>query len=334
MNTQAIQHLATLEVLLEQRLSFRLPCHENSGSLDPWFWDSAITGTFTPLKLAQKQGWMQWTDPEVAVETWQCPEQGTASASILSNGQCAMEDDREKILLSSAERDRRCEAYEDLLGWFNQHLTQQRNFIMRCNSDYGWAAVVGQQPDGQWLAIAPSVPQETPCYVTDKSISVEDRRSEDRDLIVKAMPARPACQTPSDPELQTLLAQLPPIQIYGWYDGGYNHTHEYRLCVSQAASQEAAIAHLFQQSGFVEQYPFQALSPGDQLYGNGDEERAIAAQRFAHFDRFLSETFPEMQLYRFCLWDQEFLYFVSDEALYEGGDRVGFSLHSQFTYNP
>lgn len=334
MNTQVIQHLATLEVLLEQRLSFRLPCHEDSGSLDPWFWDSAIAGTLTPLKLAQKQGWMQWTDPEVAIETWQFAEQGTASASILSNGQCAMEDDREKILLSAAERDRRQQVYEDLLGWFNQQLTNQRNFVMRCSPEYGWAAVVGQQPDGQWLAIAPNVPQETPDYVTDKNVSLEDRRSHDRDLIVKSIPAPLASQIPSNPQLKAMLDQLPPITIYGWHDGGYNHTHNYQLYVSQADSQEEAVEHLLKQASFVEQYAFQALSPGDQLYGNGDEERIIATRRFADFDRFLSTTFPNMQLYRFCLWDQEFLYFVSDEALYEGGDRVGFSLHSQFTYNP
>lgn len=334
MHAEAIRHLATLEVLLEQPLYFGLPFHENSGILQPWFWDSTTSGNFSPLTAAQREGWMQWTDSEVAVQTWQFSEQGTASISILNNGQCAMEDDEDKILLSPEERDRRREVYEDLLAWVNQNLANQRNFIMRCNADYSWAAVVGQQPDGQWLAIAPTVPQETPRYLTNQNVPVEDRRSHDRDLIVKAMPTPLASHSPSNSELKALLEQLPAIQVYGWHDGGYNNTHNYQLWVSQAESQADAIANLCKQSGFVEQYGFQALSPGEQLYRNGDEARLITAQRFADLERFLSTTFPAMQLYRFCLWDQEFLYFVSDGERYGTGDRVGLSLHSQFTYNP
>ena len=54
---------------------------------------------------------------------------------------------------------------------------------------------------------------------------------------------------------------------------------------------------------------------------------------------FLHGNFPELLVYRFCFWDYEHLYILGetgdrDDALRPLRDRVGVSLHSQFTYNP
>jgi hypothetical protein len=333
MYSKAIQHLASLEVLLETPLHFRLP-HNDGGTLTPWFWDNTNDGAFNLLALAQREGWMQWTDSEVAIETWQFSEQrGLAAPGILENDPSCIEDDDANILLSEADRDRRAQVYDDLLAWFNQNLQKQQTFLMRCSSDYTWVVVVGQQANGRWLAIAPTVPNETPCYVTDSN-SHDENRDDYRDIIIKSKVEPRIAEPLSDSTLAALLEQLPGIKIYGWYDGGYNITHNYQLHTAVADSQEEAIADIFLRSGFLEQYHFQTLAPGEQLYDGSDKTSKIAIDRFAGFNRFLSEVMPEIQLYCFCFWDREFLYFVTDEQLYSMGDRVGFSLRSQFTYNP
>ena len=61
---------------------------------------------------------------------------------------------------------------------------------------------------------------------------------------------------------------------------------------------------------------------GFDRYSNNNEQYLI---------NFLEKAFPELLLYRFCFWDYEHLYIIGNKGKC---DRVGISLHSQFTYNP
>ena len=54
-------------------------------------------------------------------------------------------------------------------------------------------------------------------------------------------------------------------------------------------------------------------------------------ERAQHLNKFLSQTFPDLKLYRFCFWDYENLYILGKSAT---EDRVGIVIRSQFTYNP
>lgn len=73
MNLETEKILGTLEVFTETRLEFRLPDNEYS-SIVPFIWDVTQKGNFSLLNLGRDEGWINKTDIDVAVKSWQSLE--------------------------------------------------------------------------------------------------------------------------------------------------------------------------------------------------------------------------------------------------------------------
>jgi hypothetical protein len=333
MHSQTQRILATLEVLQTPPINFSLPFHENV-PLSPWFWEENVHGNFCPLMLAQQEGWLEITDPEIAFHQWQFSERhGLAASGIFESDPSCIEDDDANILLDEADRQRRTVSYEHLLDWVESHLSEVQSVLVKHNSDYTWSFIVGKLADGQWLAIAPTVPNETPCYV--RSIAKSDQGSEHEcNIVVSDIPAHLEPHSFSEPTFNRILSELPPIKIYGWYDGGYNITHDYHLVSAQGNSQQEAIEQLFLVAGFLKVYSFEQFHPGERTYGCDSETANATIERYRHFNDFLNTALPNAKLYCFCFWDYEHLYLIDQPPDVSNGDRVGVVLRSQFTYNP
>lgn len=134
-------------------------------------------------------------------------------------------------------------------------------------------------------------------------------------------------------QIQAALEELSKVKVYGWYTGSYNPIYDYQVAYGVGNSRDQAIEQALTVAGLVETYKFERFALGEQLciYGDkGDKEVQEVEERFQHLNKFLSQTFPDLKLYRFCLWDYEYLYIVGQSAPEE---RVGIVIHSQFTYN-
>jgi hypothetical protein len=315
------QLLGTIEVFLEQRLSFGLPYHENSAMLKPYCWDISLSGSFSPLKLIRAENWIAQTDPEVAVQNWKWSEEiGLAAPGMLECDHLCEEDD-EGIKLDYAAKLARSVQYQDLLEYVSVHLKSLAAYTLSCSSYYSLSLIVGQLPDQRWICILPTVPQETPNFANKEM------------KCTLLEPTEPSLRTISDVEaiIQRKLDDIKSIQTYGWYDGGYNHVHTYRITHAADETSELAIETALVKAGLIEIYQFDQFDLGEQLCGYGSEEGRKVSERFQHFNQFLKQVFLDLQLYRFCFWDYEHLYFLNSQQF---DDKAGISLHSQFTYNP
>ena len=302
-----------METLISSRLYMHLPYHENSGYWHPFYWDVEQKAELTPIRLAYDQGWIKQTDVEYALLEWLAVEEaGFASPDIQ---QYWDGDDREKILLTDEVRQYRQATYTKLIDYVQNTLSEVEAYSLSARHSYRsreqgiqWSFIVGKQSNGDWMGIAPTMPRETGDYLTELfDLSASTPIEPDLGDAAK-LPA----------PLTALIAELPPIKIYGWYDGGYNHVHFYGLQVVYGKSRDAAIERLWQKAQLLEMAQFNQFH-----YKLGEH--------YSRISRFLQSAVSEPTLYRFCLWDLEMLYLTGKV---EGKNQVGMCFQSQFTYNP
>ncbi|MGB3296220.1 MAG: nuclease A inhibitor family protein [Phormidesmis sp.] len=327
MNFKTKQQLGSLEVLLSSNLIVHLPYHENGGSWQPFHWDRTTSPAFTPLNLAEAEGWMKETDPEYALLDWLAVEEsGFASPNV---SQYWRGHNDAKILLTDRQRQQRQNTYSELISYFQKAFCKVEAFTLSVKPDYGkrghtdytWSFIIGQQQSGAWIGLAPNVPSETGRYVLEAFHSsvhppeIQTRTSQDDS---SALPN----------ELQAFLTAIPPIKIYGWYDGGYNHIHSYSLQSACADSKEAVIETLWRNAQFLEVVPFDCFNLKSRYYSPHEKDES---DRYSRISRFLAESVSALTVYRFCFWDIEMLYLLGEV---EKGDHIGMFTKSQFTYNP
>ena len=315
MKVKTIQKLATLELLLNPSLSFFIPCHEDSEDLKPFFWDSEIKGELTPLQLLKSNDWIEEIDPEDAIITWQLTEE---SAVASPDRQFCIEGDPENILLNEETKLNRQQKYEDILEIFKKSERGEKALKLQVNSDYNLSIILTKIDQNQWLCLSPLVPQETPSYISDdlhlsRIYISENKRKFTSDLEI---------------QVKGIVEDLGITQLYGWYHGGYNNIHNYGLIYELGSTEEEAIERTLIRAGLIDIYQFKGfkLKSGHFLYSNPNFR-----DQWSDLNQFLTETFPKMQLYRFCFWDTEKIYILGETV---AGDRAGIFMESQFTYNP
>lgn len=318
MNPETEQTLATLEVILEKPISYSLPCHEGGANFQPYIWDANIQSEFTPLNLIKHEGWIKETDPEVAVDSWIKLEQN----SLVSDLIYLYHSDPANLLLDDKNKALRYNFYCDLLEVLIDELEELQSFNFTYNSNYSLFIISGIIPDTQsWICLSAKVPQETPEYINDLIYCSPYIQDYEVNLDNKKV-------SQAEIKINKILEKLAPIKIYGYYDGGYRHIHEFRVTCSLGNTKENAINRALTASGLVEIYKLEKFSKrgrggwGFRNYFDSHEQ---------HLADFLNKAFSELLLYRFCFWDYEHLYILGEK-----GDRdfVGIALHSQFTYNP
>ncbi len=329
MNTETEQTLATIEVILQERLHLHIPYSSNRNFLKPYVWNSKQQGIFSPLSIIKSEGWIQEIDLETAIKNWQWPEQtGLAAQSIFDNDPYCIEDgeDEAAILLDEDTKLIRAKIYQNLFEFISNNLKTLQAFTFGCNlEDYSLSVIVGQISEDKWICICPTVPQETGAYVNDlmKCYPYNQDKNENFKL-----------ETISDIEtkIKEHIEQLKDIKVYGWYDGGYNNIHNYRIIYATGNNQETALKNALCKSDLLEIYLFEKFNLEEQFHSY-DQVREYEQMRdkLIHLNNFLNQTFPQLLLYRFCFWDYEHIYILGE---IDNCDRVGVYVNSQFNYNP
>lgn len=323
MQPETEQILATLELLLENELLCLLP-YNHASYWQPFLWDSAETGEFNLLNLLQAEGWMHPTDPEVAVESWQQLEQrGTAT----EDDDYAPEwEERENILEPEAYQ-LRAEHYQALLNLLQTQLQELKAFKLSCSPEYACSILLGKTETGDWLCIAPTVPQETG-NIGEVIVTVPWNNSELKSDVKDTTLA-------FKQEIDWILAAMKPIIIYGHYEGSYNRTYDHKIVCNVGNTAQIALQTTLHSSGLLEIGNFRDIYPNSHdyifKYYSTEEEGEELYQRYQKLKRFLKNRLSQMVMYRLKVWNLEQIYLLSHLA---NNDWVGLKLTSEFDYNP
>ena len=181
---------------------------------------------------------------------------------------------------------------------------------------------MGKIIDSQrWICLSSTVLQETPEYINDViycSPYIQNIKSN----------LGSANVSQSETKITNIINQLNDIKIYGYYGGGYCHIHTFGMIKTFGSSKNEVFEGALLLSRLVEIYKFEKFAKrgrggwGFSNYYNEQEQKLT---------NFLNKAFPSLLLYRFGFWDYEHIYILGEIG---DSDRVGISLHSQFTYNP
>lgn len=311
-NMHPDQLLQTLQSLIDDEMGWylRFPNHEDGGELEPFVWDADQQGELTPLKLMQSEGWVQEFEVDAVLGKWLAPER---VGSVNGEQWLVPDRDRAEILIHHTAKAERAQLYQELMMLLQAQLQNLQALQFSHDSDYALVALVGQSA-GQWLCVAPSVPHATQIDA-DSPIQFTSAGQSPIEAISAAAEL--------EAQVQTFLSRLSTIRLYGYYGGGYNQTHDYKLIEGIGNSSEQAIEQAIRQAGLLEIGRFEALQPSD----NAGEW----ANQFQQLNQFLQQTFAERWLYRFSFWNYEHFYAIGQDVDSNWGGVV---LRSRFTYNP
>jgi hypothetical protein len=334
----------SLQSLIDSEMGWalRFPNHEDGGELEPFVWDGR-NGEFTLLKLIQTEGWMQPLTMAEVLQRWLAPEQ---TGSVNGEQWLVPEQDRAGILVDEATQVERVQLYQELVALLPAQLQNLQAFQLSSGSDYALTLVVGQvvnqavsqaadqtvnqtvnqtadQTADRWLSVAPLVPHATqinaagPIQMT--LVAPSDRLSAAAPSTVEEGGAQGGAQA----QIQALLARLGSLQRYGYYGGGYEQIHDYRLVLAVGSSLEQAIERGIEQAGLLTVYRFEGFQP--------QEDAGEQTARLQSLNQFLRQTLAECWVYRFSFWNDEHCYIIGPDA---DGNWGGVVLRSRFTYNP
>lgn len=331
MKPETEQTLATLEVILDKSLWFSLPYHDGE-SLKPYVWNSEQQGVFSSLSLIRSEGWIQEIDIEEAVKNWQWSEQtGLAAQGILNDDPYCIKDDEAEILLDENTKITREKKYQRIFKLLLNKVSNLQAFKFNCNLDYSLSVIIGQVSNQQWIALSPTVPQETPSYFNQEVIRTIYSGNQ---IICSSYTEEKEHFKLTDNlslEIKKQIDELSSIKVYGWYDGGYNNVREYKIVLATGENKEVALQNILLESKLLEIYKFESFEIFDQLESYAGDEAEEVKAKYNLLHNFLHNNFSELLVYRFCFWDYEHLYILGEKG---DRDRVGIALHSQFTYNP
>lgn len=301
----------TLQTLIDSKMGWylRFRDHEDGGALEPFVWDVAEQGKFTPFKLIQAEGWMQTLEVAEVLERWLVPER---VGSVNGEQWLIPAQDRTGILLNQTTEADRAQVYQEVVDLLQAQLQNLQAFQLSVNSDYALVILVGQTTD-QWLCVAPLVPQAT---TIDAASPIQ---------MASGIPdsTQTATATASEAQVQALLSRLGSIQVYGYYGGGYDQVHAYGLIEASGSSMEQAVEQAISRAGLMRTYRFTGFQPRNDADG--------WLEQFQQLDRFLQQAFAERWVYRFSFWNDEHFYIVGQD---DDGNWGGVVLRSRFTYNP
>lgn len=286
------------------------PGHEDGAQLEPFSWDAAAQGEFSSLSLMRAAGFCQEMTLAEMFEAWQNPEQVGA---VGGESWLLPERDPAQILLSPETQASHQAVDTELLSLLESRLQNLSGLKFGCDECYAFVLLIGQLGES-WIAIGPTVPVAT------------DRRPETSPLSLTPLAAQPESAALPDAtamlqlQIQALLTRRGSAQIYGYYGGGYNQTHEYRLVQATGQTEAEAVQLLMQATGLLRLSQFEAFGPS-----------ANAAQ-FEPLAEMLRVA--KAQVYQFSFWDWEQIYLLGEAGEAAPGSRIGVVLRSRFTYNP
>jgi hypothetical protein len=328
------QLLATLELLTDD-LKFEVPRETDDWHyITPFSWDIEAQGELNALNLLKFKGVVQLTDAEVAIANWQAIEQqGTPT----EDGYYAPERDERENILDEAAQAKRIAAYQSLLQLLNAELQELQVYSFSgsqgCsyrNGIYTSYAIMGRTPDNDWICLVSTVPEQT---------SLEDQEiSRSSDTEISASKPLGVHTSAIVSRIEEILTELPPVEIYGYYGGGYDYTYEHKIIYKAAATRELAfenaadMVEIDRFKGFyLDSDYFCKEIHHDYEATEEDLELDQLYLRYQKLNQFLTQNLSNLTVYRFIFWDWDYIYVLGQT---QAGDWLGVETTNEFVYNP
>jgi hypothetical protein len=119
-------------------------------------------------------------------------------------------------------------------------------------------------------------------------------------------------------EIQTILTNLTPIEIYGYYDAGYGETYQHHIVSVMEESKEEIIAIALQSANMVT-----VESVNVEYSSNYGNSRKLT--------QFMNKCLRSPTEYNIGFWDIGYTYEVGQTP---AGDWIGITSRCEFEYNP
>ena len=300
MHSQTLKLFGTLEVL----------CSGNS----PFLWESDSQGEFDLWNLLLQDGFVQTTDLGLAIAHWQKMEQWGAPTDLSGYEYAPPRSERKDEIWNDAIAQKHQSIYQDLQKCLENHLTELQTYHLEVpnSSQFEWDhppfsvhVVVAKLPNGQWLCLAPSVPDQV-------GISHAKAQLNDHKLI--DLPVSPADSIPS--EINQLLSALQPLTLFGYYYGGYNYEYQHQILAAVASSSNNALTQALMTAKMLRLTAL--ISPSHQ-----SRQKTPA--------RFMQESLQNCCDVGVSFWDLGYGYTMGETP---DGDWVGLRYSAEFEYNP
>ncbi|MBW4511060.1 MAG: nuclease A inhibitor family protein [Scytonematopsis contorta HA4267-MV1] len=321
--------LATLEVLLEDEIIFRLP-YNHTSIWETFIWCSREKGEFNLLSLLANEDWIQLTDTEIAINNWlEIEERGTpVKVDHLAEKRFDEEDYQNR---ESEEFTNRKNIYEKLSEFLTNNLENLQTYQLGIPTDpweqYSYFVVVGKIPGGNWICVTSTVPRETKNF--------EDIIVTENQVILPAEIVLKNSTLMFGQKIQAILENLAPITIYGHYDGGYRNTYQHKIIHKVAETKEEVMELAFLSSGLLEVSEFKTFYPDPEEYiftdYGGREKGSKIYNKYKHLNQFLQANFAKLIMYKFSFWNYTQIFILGKSS---NDDSVGLRLTSLFDYNP
>ncbi|HEY9860441.1 MAG TPA: hypothetical protein V6D16_13100, partial [Candidatus Obscuribacterales bacterium] len=228
MHPETEQLLGTLQVLTEPGIQFRFPSNHRS-SFVPFVWDSHEKGELNILSLSYAEGWIQLTDIDVALSSWQAVEnRGSLDPDFDPE---FLEYDDTNHAVDEVTKVTRAKKYLALSQLLQSELQELEIFKLSCCPIYSFCVVIGRTKNDDWICISPTVAQETKIG-EELSCSPLPETNVTRQLGEDSLNL--------ESKIEEIIAEIEPIIIYGFYAGGYDYRFDYRLISAVANTKSQA----------------------------------------------------------------------------------------------
>ena len=307
MKPETEQLLRTLEVLNEHPSRI-------------FVWDAEEQGEFTMWNLALAEGFVSLTDVDVALAHWQAVEHWGTPEDQTDHEYAPPRDEREDGWNAEIEA-KRAELYQQLSQFLKADLQDLQAFILsvpkRNYKDFQWEhyyfcfyIIIGKTNDEKWLCFSQTVPDQV------SSPHSKQQNSESLEVTdIKLLNAK-TLGLPS--KIHSILLELPPITLYGYYYGGYDYTYEHQIVHATATQKSLAIEMALQAAGMltVEKTNF---------------EYALNKYNSRKLSQFFNSKLSEHTIYSLSFWDIGYTYEIGQGPT---GEWLGIQSPLEFEYNP
>ncbi|MFB2894837.1 hypothetical protein ACE1CI_18155 [Aerosakkonemataceae cyanobacterium BLCC-F50] len=306
MKPETEQLLGTLEVLVG----------------NTFVWETEIQGEFNAWNLAIAQGFVSLTDVDEAIAHWQSVERwGTPTDQSKNDYEYAPKRNERKDGWNAEIEAKRFDLYQQLSQLLKAHLQELQAFIFsvthKNNDDFEWHhanycfyIIIGKTDDENWLCFSPTVPDQVTSYSAKHSNS---ELAEATDIKLEN-----ALALDLQSRIHNTLLELPPITLYGYYDGGYKYKYQHQIVYSIATQKSVAIELALQAARMLQ------VEKTNIEYASDDFNSRKLSQ-------FLNSQLSDRTIYTLSFWDIGYTYEIGKTPT---GDWLGVKTQLEFEYNP
>lgn len=313
MKPETEQLLGTLELLVWHPHPSRI-----------FVWETEVQGEFNVWNLAIAQGFVSLTDVDVAIAHWQSVERwGTPTDQFKNDYEYAPPRNKRKDGWNSEIEAKRFESYQQLSQLLKAELQELQAFKLSVpvqtdyyftfdHPDFCFYILIGKTEDGDWLCLSPTVPDVAP-VLAEEIIYTRYNKSNSLLTEVTNIEELSAKTLVLQSRIENILSQLPPVELYSYYYGGYKGIYYHKIFYAFANQKIDAIEQALQSA--------RMLKVEKTNIGYGSDE----------LSQFFKAKLGACAIYRLSFWDIAYTYEIGQTPT---GDWLGVRSLLEFEYNP